>query len=155
MLNETLKALRKKKGFTQEEAAEKLHVVRQTISKWEKGLSVPDAEMLTALSELYEVSVGELLGAPAPEETPRDAQPDMQSLADQLARINEQLVIRNRRSRRIWKTVAAVLLTLLILYLAGIILSVAAFSAYRFDSTLSEETVTLEEFVSELDRSVP
>lgn len=46
MLNENLKQLRKNKGFTQEELADRLNVVRQTVSKWEKGYSVPDAEML-------------------------------------------------------------------------------------------------------------
>ena len=61
MLHETLKALRKKKGYSQEEAASRLSVVRQTVSKWEKGLSVPDADMLTRLADLYEVTVSELL----------------------------------------------------------------------------------------------
>lgn len=39
MLNENLQALRKAKGLSQEELAERLHVVRQTVSKWEKGVS--------------------------------------------------------------------------------------------------------------------
>ena len=50
MLNENLKHLRKSKGLTQEELALQLGVVRQTISKWEKGLSVPDSEMLIEIS---------------------------------------------------------------------------------------------------------
>ena len=62
MFGENLKMLRKQKGFSQEELAARLHVVRQTISKWEKGLSVPDAEMLIRLAEILEVSVSELLG---------------------------------------------------------------------------------------------
>lgn len=144
MLSDTMKLLRKKKGFTQEEAAERLHVVRQTISKWEKGLSVPDAEMISRIAELYEVSVGELLGAPAPEAAAEEPA-DFSALADQLARINEQLVIRNRRSRRIWKTVAVVLLTLLILWLTCLILSIAAFSAFQFDS--SSSVTAFEEFI--------
>ncbi len=40
MLNENIKALRKSKGLSQEELAIKLHVVRQTISKWEQGISL-------------------------------------------------------------------------------------------------------------------
>ena len=144
MLSDTMKLLRKKKGFTQEEAAERLHVVRQTVSKWEKGLSVPDAEMLARIAELYEVSASELLGSPAPEAAPETAA-DFSALAEQLARINEQLVVRNRRSRRVWKTVAIVLLTLLALWLAGIILSVAVFSAYKFDD--SAPIMTFEEFI--------
>lgn len=51
MLNENIKTIRKSKGLSQEELAVKLHVVRQTISKWEQGLSVPDADMLISLSE--------------------------------------------------------------------------------------------------------
>lgn len=39
MLNENIKAIRKTKGLSQEELAVKLNVVRQTISKWEKGVS--------------------------------------------------------------------------------------------------------------------
>ena len=49
MLNENIKAIRKEKGLSQQELAVKLNVVRQTISKWEQGLSVPDSEMLMVL----------------------------------------------------------------------------------------------------------
>ncbi|MBR2730722.1 MAG: helix-turn-helix transcriptional regulator, partial [Clostridia bacterium] len=56
MLNENLKRLRTEKGFTQETLAAELHVVRQTVSKWEKGLSVPDAEMLVRIAETLDVS---------------------------------------------------------------------------------------------------
>ena len=51
MLAENLKALRKAKGLSQEELAARLHVVRQTVSKWEKGRSVPDADLLIRLAE--------------------------------------------------------------------------------------------------------
>ena len=62
MLNQNIKNLRKQKGYTQETLAQELNIVRQTVSKWEKGYSVPDAVMLERLAELFEVSVGELLG---------------------------------------------------------------------------------------------
>ncbi len=52
MLNENIKVIRKSKGFSQQELAVKLNVVRQTVSKWEKGLSVPDSDMLISLSEV-------------------------------------------------------------------------------------------------------
>ena len=55
MFSENLKTLRKQKGFSQEELATRLHVVRQTISKWEKNLSVPDADTLIRLAEILEV----------------------------------------------------------------------------------------------------
>ena len=62
MLKDNLKTLRKNKGLSQEELSIKLHVVRQTISKWESGLSVPDAEMLMTISEIFETPVSEILG---------------------------------------------------------------------------------------------
>ena len=62
MLKDNLKALRKQKGLSQEELSVKLNVVRQTISKWEQGLSVPDAEMLVSISKIFDTSVSTLLG---------------------------------------------------------------------------------------------
>lgn len=62
MLNENIRAIRKSKGFSQQELAVKLNVVRQTISKWEQGLSVPDSDMLISLSEVLETPVSTLLG---------------------------------------------------------------------------------------------
>ena len=103
MFGENLKTRRKQKGFSQEELATRLHVVRQTISKWEKNLSVPDADTLIRLAEILEVSVSELLGAKIENENTAS------DVAEQLSRINEQLAIKNRRSRRIWKVVAIVL----------------------------------------------
>ena len=66
MFHENLKALRKDRGLSQEELAARLHVVRQTISKWEKGLSVPDAEMLLRLAEVLDTTVSRLLGTVHP-----------------------------------------------------------------------------------------
>ena len=103
MFGENLKTLRKQKGFSQEELATRLHVVRQTISKWEKNLSVPDADTLIRLAEILEVPVSELLGAKIENENTAS------DVAEQLSRINEQLAIKNRRSRRIWKIVAIIL----------------------------------------------
>lgn len=111
MFGENLKTLRKNKGFTQEELAARLNVVRQTVSKWEKGQSVPDSEMLVRLAEIFEVPVSHLLGGPIEP----DAQPD--ALAEQLARINEQLVIKNRRAKRIWTTIAVILIGAVLLQL--------------------------------------
>ena len=142
MLSETLKSLRKKKGYSQEEAASRLNVVRQTISKWEKGLSVPDAEMLTRLAELYEVTVGELLGAPpARQDMNESSQPDMHEIAEQLSRINEQLVIKNRRSSRIWKIVGGVVLGWILLRLIGTVLSIAAFSVLRVENVETGQVI--------------
>lgn len=62
MLNENIKALRKVKGLSQEELAIKLNVVRQTISKWENGLSVPDSGMLVQIADALDTTVNVLLG---------------------------------------------------------------------------------------------
>ena len=62
MLKENIKAIRKAKGLSQEELAVKINVVRQTVSKWEQGLSVPDSELLLSLSEVLETPVSTLLG---------------------------------------------------------------------------------------------
>lgn len=67
MLNENIKRGRKLKGLSQQELAVKLNVVRQTVSKWEQGLSVPDSDMLIALSEVLEIPVSKLLGEPVDE----------------------------------------------------------------------------------------
>ena len=120
MFSENLKTLRRQKGFTQEELAARLNIVRQTVSKWEKGLSVPDAEVL-------EVPVSTLLGSAIPD----DKEPD--DIARQLARINEQLAVKNRRSRRIWRTVAAVLIAVVVIYLLLIAVNIIAFNKFGVD----------------------
>lgn len=66
MLSENIKTIRKSKGLSQEELAVKLNVVRQTISKWEQGLSVPDADMLISISEALETPVSTLLARMRP-----------------------------------------------------------------------------------------
>ena len=80
MLNENIKAIRKSKGLSQEELAVKLNVVRQTISKWEQGLSVPDSDMLISISEVLETPVSTLLGETISE-----------SKADDLRAISEKI----------------------------------------------------------------
>lgn len=97
MFQDNLKALRKKKDFTQEELAARLNVVRQTVSKWEKGLSVPDSELLIKLAEISEVPLSQLPGS----KIEAEEQPD--ALAEQLSRINEQLAIKNRRAKEFGK----------------------------------------------------
>lgn len=142
MLHETLKALRKQKGYSQEEVASRLNVVRQTVSKWEKGLSVPDADMLVKIAELFEVSVSCLLGSRAEETSAELAAPELSEIAEQLSRINEQLVIRNRRSRRIWRTIVIVLISFYVVTQLMILLSVVLYSAYRVEGGMT----TIEEY---------
>ncbi len=97
MLNENIKAIRKSKGLSQEELAVKLNVVRQTISKWEQGLSVPDSDMLISLSEVLETSVSTLLG----ETVIESKVDDLKVISAKLEIINLQLAQRKTTRRKI------------------------------------------------------
>lgn len=83
MISDNIKHFRKAKGISQEEMAAKLNVVRQTVSKWENGLSVPDADVLIDMANLLEVSVNQLLGI--------DEDNNSEDLSEELVKLNEQL----------------------------------------------------------------
>ena len=104
----SVKSIRKSKGYTQEELAIKLNVVRQTVSKWEKGLSVPDADILVRIAEVLDTDVSVLLGGSVEKESDKDA------VAEQLAKIIEQSAIKNRRAKRIWKAIIIILSVIVI-----------------------------------------
>ncbi len=108
MLNDKIKYYRQLKGMSQEELADKLKVVRQTVSKWEKGISVPDADMLVKLSEEFDVSINDLLGFADSDKT------DVDEVAEKLASINNQLAIRNRRAKKIWRVLLIVVLLIVV-----------------------------------------
>ena len=97
MLKENIKSLRKSKGLSQEELAIKLNVVRQTISKWEQGLSVPDAEMLIKISEVFDTPVSTLLG----ENISESKVDDLKAISEKLEVINLQLSQRKNERRKI------------------------------------------------------
>ena len=97
MLNENMKVIRKSKGLSQQDLAVKLNVVRQTISKWEQGLSVPDADMLISISEALGTPVSTLLG-----ETIMEAEVDsLKAISEKLEVINLQLAQRKTRRRNL------------------------------------------------------
>lgn len=133
MFKENLKSLRKNMGYTQEELANKLNVVRQTVSKWEKGYSIPDAEMVKRIAEILDTDISQLLGSPKEQNTDTDA------LAEQLSRISEQLVIKNRRSRRIWKTIGIVVLIAVLIQLLFAIMGIVVYHNYKNLDTYMEE----------------
>lgn len=145
MLSDNIKSLRKNKGYTQEELAARINVVRQTVSKWEKGLSVPDAEALQRLADVLEVDVKELLGAPVVGEQKND------EVVEQLARINEQLVIKNRRAHRIWKTIGIVFAVIVGFYVVMIILCMGfSFNEVSSDTRVVEHhVIEIEEYEEE------
>ena len=96
MLNENIKNLRKSKGLSQEELAVKLNVVRQTVSKWENGLSVPDADMLITISQVLDTPVSTLLcHTLAPSKSD-----DLKAISEKLEVINLQLARKKTAERR-------------------------------------------------------
>lgn len=137
MFGENLKAMRKAKGYTQEELAIKINVVRQTVSKWEKGLSVPDADVLSQIAEVLDTKVSVLLGGTIMEEADKDA------VAEQLAKISEQLAIKNRRSKAIWKTIGMIVLAIMLLNILAITLF-RVYTSNEFDVNNSHSMLEID-----------
>lgn len=96
MLKDNLKTLRKNKELSQEELSVKLNVVRQTISKWEQGVSVPDAEMLISISEVLDTPVSTILG----ENIDEKEKNDLKVISEKLEVINEQLSMQQKQKRK-------------------------------------------------------
>ncbi len=116
MLNENIKTARKQKGLSQDELAVKLNVVRQTVSKWERGLSVPDSELLISLSEVLGIPVSTLLGENI-EETEAD---DIKTISEKLEVINLQLAQKNEADRKRRRSVMIILCIVIILIFAAL-----------------------------------
>ena len=139
MLHENLTALRTQTGRPPEELAIRLNVVRQTVSKWESGRSVPDADILLKIADVLDVSISDLLGAALPND-----ETQQNEIAAQLIRLNEQYAIRNRRSKRIWRVVLGVLVGLLSLIVVG-----AVVFRVNFDSPTAQTTSQVVQYVEE------
>ena len=120
MLKENIKSLRKSKGLSQEELAIKLNVVRQTISKWEQGLSVPDAEMLISISEVLETPVSALLG----ENVSESKVDDLKAISEKLEIINLQLSQRKKERKKIinWLLIS-LCIVIIIIFISLILLN--------------------------------
>ena len=101
MLSKNIKALRKAKGLSQEELAVKLNVVRQTVSKWEQGLSVPDSEMLLRIAAELDTTVNILLG----DTVDAEESPDLKAIAAKLEVLNEQFAKRSETRRKVWRAI--------------------------------------------------
>ncbi|MCI6997097.1 MAG: helix-turn-helix domain-containing protein [Eubacterium sp.] len=140
MFGDNLKTIRKAKSYTQKELAIKLNVVRQTVSKWEKGLSVPDADTLCKIADALETSISELLGSEINTEINRN------EVAEQLAKISEQLAIKNRCSKKIWKIIGIILLAIIVVKIIWVALGMIAFNSYKY----SENSTVIEENMEEI-----
>lgn len=135
MLNENIKALRKAKGLSQEELAIKLTVVRQTVSKWEKGLSVPDAGMLMKIADALDTTVNTLLGETVDEP---EEQESAKTIAAKLELMNEQYAKHMERRRKIWRTV---FVALGIVAVIGVVKEVLGFiHLHQFNSMVESST---------------
>lgn len=117
MLKENIKTLRKQKGLSQEELSIRLNVVRQTISKWEQGLSVPDSEMLISISEVFDTPVSVLLGETISEDDPNK----MQEISEKLEIINLELAKKKEQKRKFWHLFFIILCIVLALIFVGLI----------------------------------
>ena len=120
MLKDNIKTIRKSKGLSQEELAIKLNVVRQTISKWEQGLSVPDAEMLVSISDVFETPVSALLG----ENISESKTDNLKAISEKLEIINFQLSQRRNERRKIihW-TLISLCIIIIIIFISLILLN--------------------------------
>lgn len=115
MLAENLKILRKQKGFSQEELAVRVNVVRQTVSKWEKGLSVPDADALVKLAEVLDVSTSELLG-----EEIKNEESSLE-VAEQLSKIAALMAIQMQRKQQLIRIIVSIIgIVLFVSFVAAI-----------------------------------
>lgn len=114
MLNENIKTIRKSKGLSQEELAIKLNVVRQTISKWEQGLSVPDSDMLISISKALETPVSILLG----ETVVEPEADDLKVISEKLEVINLQLAQRKTARRKMLHWLCISVCAVIVLFFA-------------------------------------
>ena len=118
MLNENIKAIRKAKGLSQQELAVKLNIVRQTVSKWEQGLSVTEADLLIALSQALETPVSTLLG-----ETVMESEADrLQAISEKLEVINLQLAQRKTTRRTIIRWLLISICAMILVMFAALII---------------------------------
>lgn len=135
MLKDNLKALRKNKGLSQEELSVKLNVVRQTVSKWEQGLSVPDAEMLISISEVFETPVSEILG----ENIEKKDINDIKVISEKLEFINEQLSLNQRQKRK--RTINILIIIDICIILLFILLAILGSPYHSWDYNNPEWSV--------------
>jgi putative transcriptional regulator len=128
VLNENIKTIRKSKGLSQEELAVKLNVVRQTISKWEQGLSVPDSDLLITMSEVLDTPVSVLLGENIVEQKPDD----LKAISEKLEVINLQLAQRKESRRKVMQWLFIALCAVIIIIATALIASGSPYLGWNY-----------------------
>ena len=137
MLSDNIKNLRKSKGLTQEELSIKLNVVRQTVSKWEKGLSVPDSEMLIKIAEELDTSVNVLLD----ETITPDDNSELKVVANKLAIINERIAKHTEARRKTWRIIFIIISIIATCSLIGGLISFIYFQTVMNDINTSTSII--------------
>ncbi len=113
MLNDNIKRLRKEKGLSQEELAEKINVVRQTVSKWENGLSVPDAEMLLKIADVLDTQISVILDA----DVESNNNSDLETIENEIQILKTKLEKQNITRRKIIRTIFLIILIIALIIL--------------------------------------
>lgn len=131
MLKDNIKSIRKSKGLSQEELAFKLNVVRQTISKWEQGLSVPDSKMLVSISEALETPVSTLLG----ENISESKVDDLKAISEKLEIINLQLLQRHNARRKMIHWLFISLCAIIIIAFVSLFLLNSPYLNWNYDDS--------------------
>lgn len=145
MLSENLQRLRMQSGLSQKELAEKLHVVRQTVSKWEKGLSVPDADMLLKLAAIFNTTPNELLGAENP------APLNVEELTWRTTVISEQIQAQTQRFDHALDTVKRVVLLAVVLFFGLPLLGAALFAIQEFSGSIATQEAAINRTIIEYE----
>ncbi len=130
MLKDNIQQMRKSKGLSQEELAIKLNVVRQTISKWEQGLSVPDSEMLVRISDIFETSVSTLLG----ENINESKVDNLKAISDKLEIINFQLLQKNNAKRKMVRWILISLCIIIVIIFISLILLNSVYKKWDYNN---------------------
>ena len=151
MLANNIKDLRKQKGYSQETLAQELNVVRQTVSKWEKGYSVPDAIMLEKLAEVFDVPVGELLG---PEPKAEDQRSEIDRITAQLAVLNDQMARELARKKKNRKIALIVLSVFFSIALIAVLISLFPLQSREYEISPDDGGIILSYLDEDLDEAV-
>ena len=152
MLKDNIKTIRKSKGLSQEELAIKLNVVRQTISKWEQGLSVPDSELLVSLSEVLDTPVSTLLG----ENITEQKENSLKEISEKLEIINLQLAQKKETKRKIWHLLFISICIILILVFMSLATLGNSYMEWNYnDPELAILGVSIHSFIWIFIRIVP
>lgn len=137
--------LRKEKGLTQQELAEKLGVTDKAVSKWERGLGCPDISLLVPISEIFDVSINELLLGEKKEELKEN---DIETVNKNIIEYSSKEINFNKKRNRHLKF--SLLVSLIILVLIVLCFSVSAYKKVTEERETEEYIEHVESYIKEL-----